>query len=101
MDNTLISSGPTPPSSESLTHAMIYEMCPSVHYVFHVHCPFIWNQYESLGLPQTDPKYAYGTQGMAWAIKEKIETHGLVQFGILSMGGHTDGGDCLWRFSYL
>lgn len=90
-DNELISSGPMIPSSESLTHAVIYATCSAVRYIFHVHSPLIWNHYDVLQIPLTDPKYSYGTQGIAWAIREKIEEHSLKYFGLLAMGGHRDG----------
>jgi L-ribulose-5-phosphate 4-epimerase len=89
--NELQSIGLRKPSSESLTHGVIYNLCASVQYVFHVHSPAIWHGYTQLGLPMTDPNIAYGTQEMAKAIASLIIEEKLNKFGVLAMGGHTDG----------
>ena len=51
--NHLSATGDKEPSSESLTHAAIYDSCPSVRFVFHVHSPLIWHARQALGLPET------------------------------------------------
>lgn len=91
MTNELQSIGLRKPSSESLTHGVIYNLCASVQYVFHVHSPEIWQGYKQLGLSMTDPNIAYGTQEMAKAIASLIIDKKLNEFGILAMGGHIDG----------
>ena len=60
--------GEKPPSSESLTHAMLYAADPDVNVVFHVHCPQIWRNREALALPSTAEEVPYGTPAMARAV---------------------------------
>ncbi|HEY9198664.1 MAG TPA: class II aldolase/adducin family protein [Gammaproteobacteria bacterium] len=83
--------GPVAPSSESLTHGMIYDLDERARCVFHVHSPEIWTAAERLGLPCTDPVAAYGTPAMAEEIRRLFEQGDLHARGIFSMGGHQDG----------
>ncbi len=87
--NTIVSRGLVKPSSESLTHAVIYEVQNEVTSVFHVHSPDIWNAAAQLKIPITDPDIPYGTPGMAEAVQRCASESGLP--GVLSMGGHEDG----------
>lgn len=87
--NSVQSRGQVKPSSESLTHAVIYETCPEVVCVFHLHSPDIWNAATVLGIPITDPEITYGTPEMADAVYQCVVDSQLP--GILSMGGHDDG----------
>jgi hypothetical protein len=41
--NSLVSTGQTPPSSESLTHGAFYDADPAIRFVFHAHSPEIWH----------------------------------------------------------
>ena len=45
--------GSHPPSSETLTHGMIYAADSAIHWIFHCHSPEIWNRAEDLALPCT------------------------------------------------
>ncbi len=87
--NTIVSRGLVKPSSESLTHAVIYEVQNEVTSVFHVHSPDIWKAAAELKIPITDPDIPYGTPGMAEAVQRCASESGLP--GVLSMGGHEDG----------
>jgi len=89
--NRLRSTGPCRPSSETLTHAMVYDQVPAAHWVFHVHSPEIWQNAAGLGLPVTDPGAEYGTPAMARAVAATLESLGQPATGILAMGGHEDG----------
>ena len=89
--NRLRSRGPCPPSSESLTHAMLYDEIPRANWVFHAHTPLIWRRAEALGLPVTDPAAEYGTPEMADAVRAVVAGLGRPSSGLLSMGGHEDG----------
>jgi hypothetical protein len=60
--------GSKAPSSESLTHAMLYRADPGVQVVFHVHSPLIWRQHAELQLPATPADVPYGTPAMAEAV---------------------------------
>lgn len=87
--NAIASRGLVKPSSESLTHAVIYEVQNDVTCVFHVHSPDIWKAAAQLKIPITDPDIPYGTPGMAVAVQRCVSDSELP--GILSMGGHKDG----------
>ena len=89
--NRVHSMGPTKPSSEAMTHGAIYDLGCHIRFVFHVHSPDIWNNYESLSLPFTSPNIEYGTPAMASEIGRLAQTGALLQAKILVMGGHEDG----------
>ncbi len=80
--------GPIAPSSESLTHFAIYQNCPHIHYVFHVHHPQLWSFMLDNGFESTPSETRYGTQDMAKAAQTIIGSH---KFGIFAMAGHEDG----------
>ena len=86
--NHIESMGLVPPSSESMTHAAAYSAGSWIQCVLHVHHPVIWQTSRRLGLPETPPDVAYGTQEMACEIERLAqETRGPV----IAMKGHTDG----------
>lgn len=84
----LAACGPVQPSSESLTHAALYEANPGIQSVLHVHSPDIWQHASRLGLPATAPGIAYGTQDMALAAAGLIDS---CQPRVIVMAGHRDG----------
>lgn len=88
-NNAVQSRGEVPPSSESLTHAAIYSLDPRVNWVFHVHCPEIWNRALALGLATTGARVAYGTIEMADAVRGLFPAE--TTAGTFAMGGHEDG----------
>ncbi len=90
-DNRVTATGQTPPSSESLTHGWIYQLCPGAQFVFHVHSPEIWRNAEKRGLPITGPFAAYGTPEMAEEVYKILLKNPCRSWGILAMGGHEDG----------
>lgn len=81
-------SGPTAPSSESLTHFAIYSSCPHVNAIFHVHSSALWKYMIDNNLDSTSEKVSYGTQEMAQEAKLCI---GKKKSGIFVMKGHQDG----------
>jgi ribulose-5-phosphate 4-epimerase/fuculose-1-phosphate aldolase len=89
--NRVEAEGPMPPSSESLTHGMLYRLDASIRFVFHVHSPDIWRQAQALKLARTAPDVAYGTPAMAGEMKRLLRTDKLRRNPILVMGGHEDG----------
>ncbi len=89
-ENRLDAIGATPPSSEALTHAVIYENDATANAAIHIHDPLPWQRAEALGLPITDPRVAYGTVAMANEMK-RIMTSGLTPECVMAMGGHEDG----------
>lgn len=89
--NRVCAEGPLAPSSESLTHAMLYQVDTSVQFVFHVHSPVLWRGATSLGIPVTNPAVAYGTPAMAEEVRRLATEMSAWRMGIFAMGGHEDG----------
>ena len=88
--NSLTTVGPIKASSESLTHAMIYECCKNANAVFHVHHKNLWEKLVST-LPSTHPDVPYGTPQMAKEIQRLFIEENLDQHKIFAMAGHQDG----------
>jgi len=89
--NHIVASGPARPSSESLTHAALYDADPAVGGVLHGHSPVIWQRREALDLAVTDPAVPYGTPAMAAEVTRLYHDQGFGGQGVLAMGGHQDG----------
>ncbi len=89
--NRVESAGLVSPSSESLTHAALYDASPGVRAVLHAHAPEIWRRARALGLPVTDAAAANGTPGMAREATRLWREGTLASTRIAAMGGHEDG----------
>lgn len=89
--NRVESVGAILPSSESMTHAAIYDLSSEIRFVFHAHTPTLWRRARALQLPTTDPKIAYGTPEMALEAQRLFRSSALPELRILAMGGHEDG----------
>lgn len=89
--NRLVSSGPIKPSSESLTHAVVYQQLPTARVVMHAHHKGIWLAAERLGLPLTSPDAAYGTVEMAIETARLFAESNVIDKGVFAMAGHEDG----------
>ena len=88
--NSLICKGPINASSESLTHALIYESSPSTNAIIHIHNLALWNQLMHK-VPTSDNLVPYGTPEMAKEIKRLFEEASLSIEKIMVMGGHEEG----------
>ncbi|MFT5993435.1 MAG: L-ribulose-5-phosphate 4-epimerase [Bradymonadia bacterium] len=86
--NAVWSRGPTRPSSESMTHAVIYAERPTIQAVAHVHSPEIWHARAALRLPETGSDIPYGTPEMARAVTDLVRNPRVIAF---AMAGHEDG----------
>lgn len=89
--NRICARGPRPPSSESLTHAMLYTLDENVGAVLHVHWPEVWRQARALGMACTPQGVDYGSRDMALAVAGLFRTGRLGSRGVLAMLGHEDG----------
>jgi len=89
-DNSLAIAGPIKASSESLTHAAVYETSPGLNAVFHIHHPDLW---ETLldNLPSTATDVEYGTTAMAVEMARLLRDPVVLEQGIIAMGGHRSG----------
>jgi hypothetical protein len=87
--NRVVSHGPALPSSESLTHAALYDASAGIRAVLHVHAPEVFRAV--LRLPSTPPEVDYGTPEMARAVAELWRGSALPDVRVLVMRGHEDG----------
>jgi len=85
--------GSQPPSSETLTHAMIYAADPRIDWVFHCHSPEIWTQAEALAIPCTGAEVAYGSRNMVNAVADLLDMHQSRPLLFATLG-HEDGVFC-------
>jgi L-ribulose-5-phosphate 4-epimerase len=89
--NVVTSAGPVAPSSESLTHAALYDASPAIRVVLHAHAPAIWRRARALGLPASDASAANGTPAMAAEMQRLYRQGTFASTRIAVMGGHEDG----------
>ena len=89
-NNAISSTGSIIASSESLTHAMIYEQASDVHAVIHVHHFKTWEKLLN-SLPATAENIEYGTPEMANEITRLFSEQNLSQHKIFAMAGHSGG----------
>lgn len=90
-ENRIVARGPIQPSSESMTHAILYTLDANIQAVMHAHSPEIWQAAARLHLPTTAAHVEYGTPQMADAVTQLFATTDCAQRGIFSMAGHEDG----------
>lgn len=87
--NRVAACGPLPPSSEALSHGVLYRADPRIRWVMHLHSPELFAAAGRLGLPVTDPSAPYGSPALAAEIARLAPAAGWP--GLLVMGGHEDG----------
>lgn len=88
--NTIYCTGLTKASSESLTHAAVYESLPEVGAVVHVHCLWLWEKLLKI-YPATSSEIEYGTPEMAYAVGKLASEMKDKEEKIIVMGGHREG----------
>jgi ribulose-5-phosphate 4-epimerase/fuculose-1-phosphate aldolase len=88
--NWLCYEGAAIPSSESLTHAAIYESDPSTSAVIHCHDSVLWRAILDR-VPTSSKAVTYGTSEMAYEIMRLFKTSGVQSREILVMAGHEGG----------
>lgn len=88
--NSLTTEGPILASSESMTHAVIYESLPGVNFVFHVHHLALWKKLLQTN-PSTSADVEYGTPAMAREIQRLLKATDLASIKLFAMGGHEEG----------
>lgn len=88
--NSLDCKGPTIASSESMSHAVIYQELPWVQGVIHIHNLEMWHRLLHQ-VPTTDAGAAYGTPEMAYSIIDLIRTTDLPERKLFVMEGHEEG----------
>jgi ribulose-5-phosphate 4-epimerase/fuculose-1-phosphate aldolase len=77
-------------SSESLTHAAIYDCTKETNAVIHVHHKEKWTSLLHKAAT-TNTSIPYGTPEMAYAIQDLIVKNKIGAHKIIAMGGHEEG----------
>jgi len=77
-------------SSESMTHAAIYALSPSIQAVVHVHHRGLWEACKDR-IATTDSSVAYGTPDMAREFARLYQDGEFATTGVAVMGGHEEG----------
>jgi ribulose-5-phosphate 4-epimerase/fuculose-1-phosphate aldolase len=88
--NSVTCTGPIKASSESLTHAAIYECSATTNAVIHIHNLEMWKGLMNR-VPTSNDTVPYGTPGMANEIKRLFAETPLSLEKIMVMGGHEEG----------
>lgn len=82
--------GTQPPSSETLTHGMIYAADPRIEWVFYCQSTELWQRAEALGLPATPADVEHGTAAMVRAVSDVLGAAHSRPL-VFATGGHEDG----------
>ena len=88
--NWLQCEGSTVASSESLTHAAVYESDPTVFSVIHCHDTKLWAALLHK-VPTTPKGVEYGTPEMAYAVRDLFKVTGVKRRKIFAMARHEGG----------
>lgn len=89
--NQVYCEGPIIASSESMSHAVIYQECPEVNAVIHTHHLALWEKWKHR-LPTTHEAAAYGSPEMAREIIRLLKASSVrQQEKIFIMAGHREG----------
>jgi L-ribulose-5-phosphate 4-epimerase len=91
--NEVYCTGQVAASSESMTHAAIYELDASIAVVVHVHHAELWQRGQGTQ-PTTRREVPYGTPAMAYEIARLHKKSDLSTRKILIMAGHDEGVIC-------
>jgi len=83
--NSLTCKGAVKASSESLTHAAVYQNNSSAEAVIHIHNNDLWEQYLDK-LPTTAKEAEYGTPDIAREVGKLVSSG-----NVIVMGGHKEG----------
>ncbi len=90
-ENRVVAQGPMKPSSESMTHGMIYAQDPDINWVMHAHDPTIWQMAEALHIPITASDVSYGSPEMSAEVVRLFKETAVSEKKIFTMAGHDDG----------
>ncbi|NTV23582.1 MAG: class II aldolase/adducin family protein [Nanoarchaeota archaeon] len=88
--NWLLCEGPAKASSESLTHAAVYESDPNINAVIHVHSKEMWERLKGR-VPAAREDISYGTPEMGYEVKRLFSETDVAKKGVFIMLGHEEG----------
>ena len=86
---TVFSEGEFKPSSEALSHAMIYDIHPDIQAVIHVHSAALWQMMITNNALATTAEY--GTAEMVSEIAALYQSHNPFEHNAFVMKGHENG----------
>ncbi len=89
--NFVEAEGGMAPSSESLTHGVLYALDDRIRWVVHAHAPTIWRRAAQLSLPVTDRRVQQGTPAMYKEVARLMAVSDVLNQRLFAMGGHEDG----------
>lgn len=89
-DNAVKCTGPLKASSESLTHAAIYQIDSGTNSVVHIHNMDLWESLKDK-VPTTRPEFEYGTPGLALDVFRLFKETDVIEKRIIVMGGDPSG----------
>jgi len=82
--------GDKAPSSESITHGMVYAADPAIAWIMHAHARAIWRAAAPLRLATTAPDVEYGSRAMAAAVAALLGRERIRPLLFATLG-HEDG----------
>ena len=88
--NSLTCTGRIKASSESLTHAAIYESNDDINAIIHIHSKELWTNLMNR-VPTTSKDIGYGTPEMAYELKKFVKICKQANDNIVVMAGHDSG----------
>lgn len=89
-DNAVKCTGPLKASSESLTHAAIYQTDQGTNAVIHVHNMELWESLKDK-VPTSRPEFEYGTPDLALDVFRLFRETDVIERRIIVMGGDPSG----------
>jgi len=90
-ENRVVSTGPVKPSSETMTHGVIYQSCHGANCVIHIHSRQIFDGMLRDKYPTTPETAAYGTPEIALAIRKLVNFDSKKNEGSIVLAGHDEG----------
>lgn len=88
--NSVVCYGPIKASSESMTHAAIYESDTSIKAIIHIHNKELWKNLMDI-VPTTNKDVPYGTPEMAYEIYRLFKESSVLKERVIVMAGHDEG----------
>lgn len=82
--------GDLPPSSETVTHGVVYSAAADIQCIVHVHAPELWRNADALGLATTGRTTTYGSPQLARDVEALLGARVSNQL-IFATPGHQDG----------
>ncbi len=88
--NKVVCRGPIKASSESMTHAAVYDADKSINTIIHIHNMELWKKLMDT-VPTSKKEVPYGTPEMANEIFRLFKETNVAQEKIIVMAGHDEG----------